>query len=180
MLTAEQEQEIIAQILAGDKEQYALIVKEYQSAVNNLCYKLTSNTLDADEITQQVFIELYTALPRFRYASRLSTFIYRITVNVIAKMIKYNKRIISYKYETTESNTVDYQQPYEEQIVKNEQQRRLREAIGKLKHEQRTALVLYSFKDFSYQDIADVMQVSLSKVESLIFRAKKNLKKMLT
>ena len=180
MLTAEQEQELIQQVLTGDKEQYALIVKEYQTAVGNLCYKLTGNSIDVDEVTQQVFVELYTALPRFRHASRLSTYIYRITINVIAKMIKHNKRHVSYEYETADNNTLDYQRSREEQILQEEQHRRLHEAIGQLKQEQRTALVLYSFKGLSYQDIADVMQVSLSKVESLIFRAKKNLQKMLT
>ena len=63
--------------------------------------------------------------------------------------------------------------------MKEEQYRKLHQAIGMLKQEQRTALVLYSFKDLSYNDIAEVMQVSLAKVESLIFRAKKNLRKML-
>ena len=52
-------------------------------------------------------------------------------------------------------------------------------AIGRLNAEQRTALVLYTYSDFSYNDIADVMQCSTAKVESLIFRARKNLKKML-
>ena len=52
-------------------------------------------------------------------------------------------------------------------------------AIGQLKQEQRTALVLYTFDNLSYQQIAGVMQVSLAKVESLIFRAKKNLKTIL-
>ena len=74
----------------------------------------------------------------------------------------------------------DRQLSHEDQLLQEEQHRRLHQAIGMLKQEQRTALVLYSFKDFSYNDIADVMQVSLSKVESLIFRAKKNLYKMLT
>ena len=179
MLTQEQEQQIIEQILHGDKNQYRLIVKEYQSHVANLCYKLAGNSLDIDEVTQQVFVELYTALPRFRHESRLGTFVYRITVNVIAKMTIYNKRHVSYEYDRTDTDTVDYQSSREEQILKEEQSRRLHEAIGQLKHEQRTALVLYSFKGLSYQDIAEVMQVSLSKVESLIFRAKKNLKKML-
>jgi RNA polymerase sigma-70 factor (ECF subfamily) len=63
--------------------------------------------------------------------------------------------------------------------MKEEQYQKLHHAIGMLKQEQRTALVLFSFKELSYNDIADVMQVSLSKVESLIFRAKKNLQKML-
>ena len=137
------------------------------------------NKLDAEEVTQTVFIELYTALPRFRFTSRLSTFIYRITVNVISKMHKHDKRFVSYEA-TLENTNPDIELSHEERIIKEEQTRRLREAIGRLKHEQRTALVLYTYNDFSYNDIAEVMQVTLAKVESLIFRAKKNLKKMLT
>lgn len=184
MLTAEQEQQIVQQILDGDKEKYALLVREHQETVANLCYKLVGNKLDVDEVTQQVFIELYTALPRFRHASRLSTFIYRITVNIVSKMIKRDRRIVSYDPVvadplslSSDSQSVDSR---ETQMMKEEQTRQLHLAIGRLKQEQRTALILYTFNDFSYNDIAEVMQVSLSKVESLIFRAKKNLKKMLT
>ena len=179
MLTIEQEQEIVSQILSGDKERYALIVKEYQGTVANLCYKLVGNKLDAEEVTQTVFIELYTALPRFRFTSRLSTFIYRITVNVVSKMLKHDRRIVSYDPVIADPQS-EYELSHEEQLMKDEQTRLLHQAIGQLKHEQRTALILYTFNDFSYNDIADVMQVSLSKVESLIFRAKKNLKKMLS
>ena len=179
MLTNEQEQEIVQRILSGDKEQFAVIVREYQSTVANLCYKLVGNKLDVEEVTQQVFIALYTALPRFRYASRLSTFIYRITVNVVSKMLKHDQRHVSYDL-AMEKRDDDMQLSREEQLIKEEQSRKLHEAIGQLKHEQRTALVLYTFKDFSYNDIAEVMQVSLSKVETLIFRAKKNLQKMMT
>lgn len=178
MLTNEQEQQIVRQILSGDKEQYALIVREYQETVANLCYKLVGNKLDVEEVTQQVFVELYTALPRFRHESRLSTFIYRITVNIVSKMLKHESRFVSYD-NTPDNDTNDYQHSREEQLIKEEQSKRLHEAIGQLKHEQRTALVLYAFNDFSYNDIAEVMQISLSKVESLIFRAKKNLKKMI-
>ena len=178
MLTAEQEQQIVEQILSGDKERYADIVREHQETVANLCYKLVGNKLDVDEVTQRVFVELYTALPRFRHASRLSTFIYRITVNVVSKMLKHDRRFISYDPVVADPLT-DRQVSHEEQMVKEEQTRQLHRAIGQLKHEQRTALVLYTFNDFSYNDIAEVMQVSLSKVESLIFRAKKNLQKML-
>lgn len=178
MLTKEREQQIVQEILTGDKEQYALIVREYQGTVANLCYRLVGNKLDIDEVTQQVFVELYTALPRFRHESQLSTFIYRITVNVVSKMLKHDKRFVSYDY--TPETEGEHQISREEQLMKEEQARRLHEAIGQLKHEQRTALVLHAFKDFSYNDIAEVMQISLSKVESLIFRAKKNLQKMLT
>lgn len=178
MLTIEEEQALVNDILSGNKERYAVIVKEYQSTVASLCYKLVGNKLDIDEVTQQVFIELYTALPRFRHASRLSTFMYRITVNVISKMLKHDRRFVSYDQEIPHIGTGTLPS-HEEQLIKEEQRRKLHEAIGRLKHEQRTALVLYTFSDFSYNDIAEVMQVSLTKVESLIFRAKKNLQKMI-
>ncbi|MBO4307778.1 MAG: sigma-70 family RNA polymerase sigma factor [Bacteroidales bacterium] len=179
MLTVEQEHEIVRQVLNGDVNRFAVIVKEYQIIVANLCYKLAGDKLDIEEVTQQVFVELYNALPRFRYESRLSTYIYRITVNVVSKEVKHNSKIISYDASLERSNA-DYQTSREEELMKEEQRRKLHQAIGRLKHEQRTAIVLYAFNDFSYNDIADVMQVSLSKVESLIFRAKKNLKKMMT
>lgn len=177
MLTNEQEQQIVQQILSGDKERYALIVKEHQASVANLCFKLVGNKLDIEEVTQRVFIELYTALPRFRFSSRLSTFIYRITVNIVSKMLKHDRRIVS--YDDIKPPEDDSEPSREEQIIRDEQTARLRNAIGQLKHEQRTALVLFTYNDFSYNDIADVMQISLPKVESLIFRAKKNLQKML-
>ena len=179
MLTVEQEHEIVRQVLNGDVNRFAVIVKEYQNIVANLCYKLAGDKLDIEEVTQQVFVELYSALPRFRYESRLSTYIYRITVNVASKEVKHNSKIVTYDA-TLERNNADHQTSREEEVMKDEQHRKLHQAIGRLKHEQRTAIVLYAFNDFSYNDIADVMQISLSKVESLIFRAKKNLKKMMT
>lgn len=179
MLTLEQEHELVRQILNGDKERYALIVKAYQEPVANLCYKLAGNQLEVEEVVQQVFVELYMALPRFRYQSKLSTFIYRIAVNVITKGLNRARRHLSYELTVVDEGE-DYQHSREEQLEQEEQHRRLRQAIGKLKLEQRTALVLSAFKGLSYQDIAEVMQVSLSKVESLIFRAKKNVYKMMT
>jgi len=173
-----EDRQIIEAVLAGKTNQYAEIVERYQQIVANLVYKICGNRLDIEEVTQQVFVDLYTALPRFRFDSKLSSFIYRITVNVVCKMLDKQRRFIS----------ADHQQEYrperasdelnaEQQIVRRERLEQLRSAIGRLKNEQRTALVLYTFEDFSYQQIADVMQCSLSKVESLIFRAKKNLAK---
>ena len=172
-----EDKEIVQKILAGDTEQYAEIVRRYQQIVANLTYKLCGTRLETEEVTQQVFVELYMALPRFRFDSKLSSFIYRITVNTVCKMMKHENRFLSAdameNLPEQRSEDLDAQQ----RIIREEQYAQLRTAIGHLKDEQRTALVLYAFEDFSYQQIADVMQCSLSKVESLIFRAKKNLSK---
>ena len=165
-----EDREIVEAVLAGDTRQYAEIVRRYQQIVANLTYKLCGNRLDIEEVSQQVFVELYTALPRFRFDSKLSSFLYRITVNVVCKMMNKARREDLPEQRSEDRNA-------QQQIIHDEQMAQLRTAIGHLKDEQRTALVLYTFEDFSYQQIADVMQCSLSKVESLIFRAKKNLAK---
>lgn len=164
-------------VLAGDTRQYAVIVERYQQIVANLTYKLCGNKLDVEEVTQQVFVELYTALPRFRFDSKLSSFLYRITVNVVCKMMNRSRRYVSADEMEGLPEQRSEERNAQQQMIYNEQMQQLRTAIGHLKDEQRTALVLYTFEDFSYQQIADVMQCSLSKVESLIFRAKKNLAK---
>lgn len=172
-----EDRQIVEAVLAGDTRQYAEIVRRYQQIVANLTYKLCGNRLDVEEVTQQVFVELYTALPRFRFDSKLSSFLYRITVNVVCKMLNRARRFVSTDEleDPPEQRSEDLNA--QQQIIYNEQMDQLRTAIGHLKDEQRTALVLYTFEDFSYQQIAEVMQCSLSKVESLIFRAKKNLAK---
>jgi len=177
MIPQEEEFAIVRAVLAGEKQQYARLVNEYQQIVANLTYKLCGQQIPVEDVVQQVFVDLYSSLPRFRFESRLSTFIYRITVNVVNKMLAHKKRYVSFD-EGFETDSVSGPNR-EEQIVKEERLRQLRNAIGQLKYEQRTALVLYTYDEFSYMEIAEVMQVSLSKVESLIFRAKKNLQKMM-
>lgn len=173
------EVEVIKDILDGNVNRYSEIVEEYQSIVANLCFKLGGAKMDIPEISQQVFVELYQALPRFKFQSKLSTFIYRITVNVVCKELKHSKRWVTSGESDSTPDLVSNERNVEQDIVYNERHRALHKAIGRLHTEQRTALVLYTFNDFSYNDIAEVMQCSVAKVESLIFRARKNLKKML-
>ena len=177
MIPQEEEFAIVRAVLAGETHQYARLIKEYQQIVANLTYKLCGNKLQVDEVTQQVFVDLYSALPRFRFESQLSTFIYRITVNVVSRMLTHESRHVP--YEDSHLNDKVSGLNREEAIVREEHLHQLRLAIGNLKQEQRTAHVLYTYDELIYKEIAEVMQVSLTKVESLIHRAKKNLQKML-
>ena len=171
------EYEIIQAILNGDKHRYADIVNRYQQLVANLCYKLGGSNIDVEEATQAVFVELYFSLPKFKFESKLSTYIYRITLNVVCKTLKKNRRYTKWSSDVDDS----YNTPsLDEEIMNNERIKELHSAIDKLKYEQKVALTLYCFEDMSYKEVAEVMDVSLSKVETLIFRAKKNLKKILT
>ena len=172
-----EDRQIIEAVLAGDTRRYAEIVERYQQIVANLTYKLCGQKLQVEEVTQQVFVELYMALPRFRFDSKLSSFIYRITVNVVCKALNKANRFVSADAREDLPQQRSEDRDAQQQIIYDERMEQLHTAIGHLNDQQRTALVLYTFEDFSYQQIADVMQCSLSKVESLIFRAKKNLAK---
>lgn len=173
-----EDEALIQEVLNGNTRCYAQIVDRYQQVVANLCYKLCGNKVDVEEVTQQVFCSLYTALPRFRFQSKLSTFIYRITVNVVSKQLKSQRRAVP-QSQLTNLPEQGHDETAERQIVRIERDAMLHRCIDKLKPEQRTALVLYSFDELSYKEIADVMQVSLAKVETLIFRARKSLKVMI-
>lgn len=174
------EEEVIRDILAGNVNRYEEIVREYQTIVANLCFKIGGAGIDIEEMTQQVFVELYMALPRFQFKSKLSTFIYRITLNVVCKEIKHQSRWVTPREDLIPPETPSDEFNAEQAIIRQEQARQLHQALGRLHYEQRTALVLYTFNDFSYNDIADVMRCTTAKVESLIFRARKNLKKILS
>ena len=99
---------------------------------------------------------------------------------MVCKELKHNSRFVVLPDDAPMPDRPSDEPNAEQSIIRNERIQQLRRAIGMLHPEQRTALVLYTYNDFSYNDIADVMQCTVAKVESLIFRARKNLKKMLT
>ena len=170
------DKELVQAILNGDTERYAEVVERYQQLVANLCYKLGGDNIDVQEATQAVFVELYFSLPRFKFESKLSTYIYRITLNVVFKTLKKNKRYIILNSDVEENYSTS---SLDEDLINAEKVKELHSAINKLKYEQKVALTLHCFEDMSYKEVAEVMDVSLSKVETLIFRAKKSLKKIL-
>ncbi len=179
------EEEVIRAVIDGDVERFREIYDAYHLYVKNFCY-MTYNRLsgkeqqmiDLRDVVQTVFVELYKALPRFRFEAKFSTFITQIAINTMFNARKSHKRMVFVDDQNKMSNTSSFQN-VETKIIQSETERHLYEAIGQLQYEQRTALVLFSFEDFSYKEIAEVMGCSLTKVETLIFRAKKKLRKLL-
>lgn len=173
------EQELVQAILNGEKQRYSEIVRCYSTSIANLSYKLAGEKLEVDEVVQEVLVQLYLSLPRFRFGSKLSTYVYRITVNTVAKKLKKLGRFFRMSDFTENTNIQLRQNSMEETIVNNDRQNELLKALEQLKYEQRTALTLFYYEELSYKEIASVMNITVAKTESLIFRAKQNLKKML-
>lgn len=179
------EKEYIDHLKKRDTKVFELFVKTFQDQVIRTCYGLTHNIDDAKDIAQEVFIEIYNSINKFRQKSSVKTWMYRIAVNKSLNFLRDNKkrkqmyRIDSVlqlsKLENKISNVPT------DVFIENEYQQELKKvifkSIDKLPKNQRIAFVLNKYEEMSYKQIADVMKISYSSVESLIHRAKEKLKK---
>jgi len=180
--------EIIEQLRQGNEKAFRKLVENYQKLVVNTCYGLVQNREDAEDIAQEVFVEVYRSVEHFRADAKLSTWLYRIAVNRSLNHIRDNKKhkwFQSFTKEVESQNRqllqVESAQTDQPEFELENKQRAtiLHEAINSLPENQKVAFTLNKYEDLSYKEIADVMEMSVSSVESLLFRAKQNLQKKL-
>ena len=182
------EEQLIQAIQTGDERAFKQLVEKYQLLVVNTCKSFVHNMHDAEDISQDVFIEVFNSAHKFRGESKLSTWIYRITVNKSLNFIRDHKKQSLFQsigntlFGTSQSLDVrsnSYADRPDFQAENNERKANLYQAIDSLPERQRIAFNLSKFEDLSYREIAEVMQLSVSSVESLMHRAKLNLQKSL-
>lgn len=163
------------------------IVETYKNNVINTCYGFVHQKEDAEDIAQDVFVEIYKSLADFRQEANISTWIYRIAVNKSLDFIKSKNRKKRFAYLQSLFNSKD--EPIaisddaylngEENLEIEDHKKALHAALNKLPENQKTAITLNKFEDLNGKEIAEIMELSLSSVEALIHRAKSNLKKYL-
>ena len=181
-----EDQLLVEDLKNGSEEAFKALVEIYQRQVYNTALGLLRSEEEADDISQEVFIEVYQSVGNFKGESKLSTWIYRITVTKSLELMRYKKRkkrfapIMSLFNLDGEHmvHPVDFVHPG----VKLEQQENATivfKAIEGLPAKQQAAFTLHKLEGLSYQEISAVMKTSISSVESLIHRAKTNLKKRL-
>jgi RNA polymerase sigma-70 factor (ECF subfamily) len=179
------DENIILELQQGSESAFRAVVEKFQNQVYNTCLGLLQNEEDAEETSQDVFIEIYKSVKSFRGDAKLSTWIYRIATTKSLELIRKQKRkkrfaflqsIGGGDYETTQH--VSFEHPGV--ILENkEQAQTLFSTIAELPENQRVVFTLHKVEGLPYQEIADVLDTSVSSVESLMFRARKNLQKKL-
>jgi len=181
------DQQLIEQIRQGDESAFRKLVEQHQKMVVNTCFSLVHDRDDADDLAQEVFIEVFHSIGGFRADAKLSTWLYRIAVNKTFNFIRDNKKRKFFKkiedVFTGKSYAGSETELSADEPDKNFQEKQkaemLHKAIDSLPENQRIAFTLNKYEDFSYKEISEVMDISLSSVESLIHRAKKNLQEKL-
>jgi len=158
---------------------------ENKTMVYNVVLSFLQNTEDAEDITQEVFIEVYRSINKFKGNSSISTWIYRISVNKSLDFLRKKKRkkrfgIISSLFTNEDKNKEIIQIANFEHpgvlIEQKENAKLLFRLIDDLKDKQKTAFILFHIEDLNQKQIAEIMGISSKAVELLIRRAKIKLK----
>ncbi len=184
------EDELIRKLATDKDSAFKELVDTYQGLVLSTARGFVKNDDDARDLSQEVFIKIFQSLDQFRGESGLSTWIYRITVNRSMNYLRDQK-----KHRNTQSLDVQFndsdapdpgrrlsssnQDSPEKELENKDKARFLHMALDSLPENQRKAFVLSKYDDLSYKEISEVLEMSISSVESLLFRARKNLQKKL-
>lgn len=180
------EQELILGLRNGDEAAFKYLVDTYQDRVLNTAIGIVQNAEDAEDVAQEVFIQVYRSIHNFKGESKLSTWLYRIATTRALDLLRSRKS--KKRFGFMQRLFGDDNEPIHElpnfnhpgvALEKKENAAKLFKAIAQLPENQKAAFTLHKLEDLSYQEISEVMRTSIPAVESLMHRAKQNLRKIL-
>ena len=172
--------QLVQCIAQGDERAFGQLVKKYEQAVFNTIYRYTGIRDDVEDLAQEIFVKVWKNAKKFKGKSKFSTWLYRIVVNhCLDYRTKHRQDPLSLD-QITATGKVPESLRVSTDHDQNKKVAIVRKALSELPERQRIALVLSQYEGLSYKEIADTMKVSVSSVESLIFRARRALRIKLT
>ncbi len=175
--------ELVIRFRKGDQSAFEDIVLGFQDRIYNLCRRMLGNAHDAEDAAQDVFLKAYQALPRFEPGASLYTWLYRIAINTC---IDYKRKpfleSLFKRSDEGEEIMIDMPsgEPSPERLAESKQmEQTLQKSLGKLSQKLRTAIILKEIEGLSYEEIADVLDISMGTVKSRIARAREELLKLM-
>ncbi|MFN8343899.1 MAG: RNA polymerase sigma factor [Spirosomataceae bacterium] len=166
---------------------FKYLVEHYQTKVYNTVLSIVQNAEEAEDVSQEVFMEVYESIDKFRGDAKVSSWVYRIATTKALEAYrkrKTQKRWGGFLSSLFGDNNEVIHHPadfvHPGVLLENKERSTvLFKAMDKLADKQKIAFTLHHVEGLSYQEITEVMQLSLSSVESLLFRAKSNLRALL-
>lgn len=188
-----EEAAIVAELKAGSEEAYAWLIGEFQRSVYGLVYRMVSDPADAADTTQDVFLKVFRGMNQFHGESSLKTWIYRIALHEAANRKRWWFRHkaqetsiepadsdgFSGNDEAMQNALTDHRDSPFDSVAHREVQQRVDSELRKVAEPYRTALVLRDLEEMSYEEIAEVLQISLGTVKSRLTRGRQALKERL-
>jgi RNA polymerase sigma-70 factor, ECF subfamily len=180
--------QLMLRVKQGDMAAFEELVDKYKQPVINLLYRTLPDLTEAEDLAQNVFLQVFKSAHRYRVTAKFSTWLYTIARNLCLNEIRRRSR---HPAESMEATHPEYEDQPSRQfedtknfgppdlLLQDELQQKIEEALRDLPENQRTAILLYREEEMSYEEISEVLDCSLSATKSLIHRARETLKQKL-
>ncbi|MBK6910612.1 MAG: sigma-70 family RNA polymerase sigma factor [bacterium] len=178
----EQDLRLVERIRGGDQQAFAELIDQYKGMVLNLVARMSGKVENPEDLAQEVFIRVWKGLGNFRGDCKLSTWIYRIALNLAiaeGKTARSRSQFLDIDDPLVERGpqfVEDHDNPYADEVRLKEQMLRL---LPGMPEKHRTAVVLFYLREFSYNEISEIMDVPVGTVKSYLFRGKAWLREQL-
>lgn len=177
---------LVDRVLAGDQEAFTRLIERHQRRVLNFMYRMVGEREAAEDLTQEVFLKVYEALPRFRKAAAFSTWLFRIAHNHCLNALRGKGReipVTALENDPSNANPIarlaDPAASPEGTLEQRELSAVVQEKLGELTPDHRAVLVLSDIQGLSYDDVASTLNLEGGTVRSRIHRARMELKEKL-
>ena len=192
-IRSQEEAAIVAELKAGSEAAYAWLIGEFQQPVYGLVYRIVNDPADAADTTQEVFLKVFRGMKHFHGESSLKTWIYRIALHEAANRrrwwFRHKAQEISIEPAETETPGVgehemqmaltDHADSPFDTVAHREVQARVEEELSKVPEPYRTTLILRDLEEMSYEEISEVLEISLGTVKSRLTRGRAALRQRL-
>lgn len=186
-MAGEEDRQLLERLKSEGPGVFRELVDLHRDRILNICYRFLHNREDAEDVAQDVFVEVHRSLPDFRGESRLSTWLYRIAVTKSLDLIRRRNRRKRFALFLAPFGT---ESPVEQvpappnasplaRLEERERAAMLQKAVDSLSESQRIAVTLSKYEGVSHREIAGIMETTVSAVESLVHRGMVNLREKL-
>jgi RNA polymerase sigma factor (sigma-70 family) len=171
------DEQLIEEIRQGHTDAYRVLVERHNSYIYTLVYRMVGHKETAEDLTQEVFVKLYRSLNHFRGDAKLTTWLYRMTTNLVTDYRRAQKRR---PYEALLDKMkgwfTDTREEPEEIAVRKDEQTQMQDLLSLLPDKYRIVMVLYHFKQLSYSEMSEITGLPIKTLETRLYRGKAMLK----
>ena len=179
---------LMLRVKRGDVGAFTELVDKYKQPVTNVVYRMLRDAVEAEDVAQNVFVQVYKSAHRYKVSSKFSTWLFTIVRNLCLNEIRRRSRHPASSIDAALSEHEDQPAPQFEDpsaasppdnVLRSELEEKIEQALAALPENQRVAILLCRQDELSYEEIAKVLQRSLSATKSLIHRGRETLKQKL-
>jgi RNA polymerase sigma-70 factor, ECF subfamily len=180
--------QLMLQVKHGDRVAFEQLVEKYKQSVHNLISRTLSDPTEAEDLTQNVFVQVYRSAPRYQHTARFATWLFTIARNLCLNELRRRSRHPADSLEGQSDDSEEHParqhedtktRSATEEALSVELVQKIEESLADLPEKQRTAILLFREQELSYEDISAILNCSLSATKSLIHRGRETLKQRL-